>query len=728
MRISLQNTKPLAVPGQNCYFAAELLIMVRYTKDTNNIVTLSLDMAGRATNIINHEIGLSFLPVLEYLKGEKAKGALRGVILTSSKKTFLTGGDLDYLYQATDAAEVFQASQALQQFLRDLESPGVPVVAAINGSALGIGFEVALACHHRIVLDDPKLRLGHPEIRLGLIPGGGSIIRLMWLLGIEKAYQILSSGHRYTPHEALSVGIIDELAPDPKRMIEQAKTWLLRTKEGRRPWDQVGETIPGGTARDAAVAAVIRGLGAQLAQETHHNYPAPQAILNVLYEGSKVDFDTARRIESRHYTQIVLSQECKNMIKTFWFDYQAVKGGAGRPKGYGKFRPRRVGIIGAGRMGSGIALACLRQGMDVVLKDVSNPIAERGRAYVREHLDELQEKGFIQPEEHQHTMNRIRTTESAADFQDCDLVIEAVFENKMVKQKVTREAEAFLDEYSLFATNTVSIPITKLAEASIRPENYVGLHFFHPAETVPLVEIVRGEQTSDETIARAFDFVNAIHKIPIIVKDDWGFYAARVQNTYILEGITLVEEGYAPALIENLGQLAGMPKGALTLADDLGLSLVHNYERQAADHYGTKYIQHPAVSALLTMLEELQRPGRQKGAGFYEYEEGQIPTLWTGLEEHFPTTQPTYDATEIKERLLFAQVIEAVWCMQEKVIASVAAANLGSFYGWGFPAFYGGVIQFVADYGLEAFMEKCKYYEQTYGPRFRVPRILPKLL
>lgn len=702
--------------------------MVRYSKDTDNIVTLSLNMKGRAVNVINHEIGKAFLPVLEHLKMEKARGGLRGVILTSGKKTFLSGGDLEYLLHADDAQEIFSFAETLKQFLRELESPGVPVAAAINGSALGTGFEVALACHHRIVINDPKIRLGHPEVSLGLMPGAGGVIRLMWLLGIEKAYKILTSGHRYSPQEAMRVGIIDDLARDRKEMLEKAKAWLLANKEGRRPWDREGEQIPGGTAKQAAVAAKIRNMAARLGKLTHHNYPAPQAILNVLFEGSKVDFDTACRIEGRYYTSLVLSKATKNMINTFWFDYNAIKSGENRPKGFGKFRPRKVGVIGAGMMGSGIAFACLRQGLQVVLKDVSHLIAERAREHVRKKLDELLEIGFIQEEDKQETLSRIRTTESSEDFEDCDLVIEAVFENKMVKQKVTREAEAFLDEYSLFASNTVSIPITQLATASLRPENYVGLHFFHPADEIPLVEIVRGEATSDETIARAFDFVNAIHKIPIIVKDDWGFYAARVQNTYILEGITMLQEGYPPALIENLGQKAGMPKGALALADDLGLELVLKYENQASVHYGNKYIQHPAVSVLHKMLQELERPGRQKRNGFYAYQEGNERVIWPELTEQFPSKEREHDYEKIKERLLFVQVIEAVWCMQEKVIGSVPAANLGSVYGWGFPAFRGGVIQFVNDYGLEAFMKQCKAYEKAYGPRFRVPKFLTKLL
>ncbi len=702
--------------------------MIQYQKDTDDIATLTLDMSGRPYNVINHEILTAFEPVIEHLKKEKAGGGLRGVILTSAKRSFLAGGDLEYLYRAEDPEEIFSIAERLKAFFRDLERPGVPVVAAVNGDALGTGFELALACHHRIVINDNSIKLGLPEVSMGLIPSGGGIIRLMWLLGIEKAFPILRDGKRYTPQEALKAGIIDELAADHKAMLTQAKDWLIQTAEGRRQWDLAECGIPGGTAGEQRVAATIRRLAAGLASKTYNNYPAPQAVLNVLAEGSKVDFDTACRIESRYYTQLLRSRQCKNMIKAFWFDRNFIRQGKNRPRGFGKFRPRKVGIIGAGQMGSGIALSCLRNGLEVVLKDVSKLIAERGREFVQKKLDELIERGALPASERSSILDRILTTEDPREFEDCDLVIEAVFENQMVKQKVTQEAEEFMDDYSLFASNTISIPITKLAKVSVRPENYVGLHFFHPAEEVPLVEIVRGEATSDETVARAFDFVRTIRKTPIVVKDDWGFFAARVQNTYLLEGITMLEEGYAPALIENLGLQAGMPRGPLAAADDLGLPIAQRYENQAAEHYGAKYIQHPAVSVLNKMLDELKRPGRDKRAGFYEYDSGSRQQLWPELREHFPPTQESYDREEITERFLFAQVIEAIWCMQEKVIHSVAAANLGSILGWGFPAFRGGVIQYVIDYGYEDFIAKCEVYQEKYGQRFRVPKFLKKLL
>ncbi|WP_116124979.1 3-hydroxyacyl-CoA dehydrogenase NAD-binding domain-containing protein [Lewinella sp. IMCC34183] len=701
--------------------------MIHYRKDTDNIATLILDMSGRSGNLLNHEIVAAFAPVIEHLKQEKASGKLNGVIITSAKKDFLESGDLDYLYKLDDPARAFEASQSLKQFLRDLEVPGVPVAAAINGDALGTGFELTLACHYRIVVADNDLRLGHPEVKIGLIPSGGAIIRLMWLLGIERAYPLLLEGRRYSPQEALKVGLVDALATDRDDMLIKAKKWLLSHHDVHRTWDDPDGEIPGGTAADPNLGHRIRLLTARLSAKTNDLYPAKRAIIDLLAEGSKLDFTTAYRLDSRYYARVATNPVTKNMISTFWFDKQAVRGGVGRPKGFGKFRARRVGVIGAGMMGSGIAFLCLRNGLEVILKDVSQPIAERGKAYVAEKIDEYIERGTFQPEDRDRLLNRITPTNASDRFKECDIVVEAVFENKSVKTKVTREAEEHLDEYSVFATNTVSIPITELGRESLRPENYVGLHFFSPAEQTSVVEVVVGERTSDETVARAFDFAIAIRKLPIVVKDSWGFFAARVLNTYILEGVTMLNEGYPAALIENMGRQAGMKTGPLAMADDLGFKLVLRYEQQAAEHYGKRYKQHPAAPALTKMRDELERSGRAKRAGFYDYDSDGNYRLWAGLEEHFPVTKDDYDRTRMKDRFLFAQVIEAGWCLQEGVISHIEAANLASVYGWGFPGYTGGVMRYIHSYGKQHFLERCGELKERYGQRFTVPRYLQRL-
>lgn len=699
--------------------------MINYRKDTDDIVTLILDMEGRDSNLLNHELVAAFQPVIEHLQQEKAANRLRGIIITSAKKDFMQGGDLGYLLELEDPRLAFEAAERLKSFLRDLEMPGVPVVAAIAGDAIGTGFELALACHHRIAVAHPKTRLGHPEVKIGLIPSGGAVIRLMWLLGIERAYPLLLEGRRYSPQEALKVGIIDDLAEDETDLIRKAKAWLRSAPTTYRPWDLPDGEIPGGTAADPLLGHRIRLLTARLSANTNDLYPAKRAIIDLLAEGSKVDFNTAYRLDSRYYAEVATSKVAKNMISTFWFDKQAVRGeGLGRPKGFGKFRPRRVGIIGAGQMGSGIAFLCLRNGLEVILKDVSQPIADRGREYVVEKIEEYIERGTFQPEEREELLSRIKTTNSSADFVDCDLVVEAVFENKSIKLKAIREAEDQLDEYAIFATNTISIPISELGEGSARPENYVGIHFFPPAEKTYVVEVIRGQKTSDETVARAFDFATAIRKIPVVVKDSWGFFAARVLNTYILEGVTMLNEGYPAALVENMGRQAGMKTGPLALADELGLDLVLRYEQQAADHYGDKYQQHPAVPALKKMLIDLSRGGKQKRAGFYAYDGKGPALLWDGIAEHFPVTKTDYDRARMKDRFLFCQIIESGWCLQEKILTEPAGANLMSVYGWDFPAYTGGVLRYVESFGKDAFVERCGELEERYGQRFSVPKYL----
>ncbi|MEL6719682.1 MAG: enoyl-CoA hydratase-related protein, partial [Bacteroidota bacterium] len=434
--------------------------MIRYKKDTDNIATLILDMKSRPKNLINHEMVDAFKPVLEHLKKEKNRNVLRGVIITSSKRNFLEGGDLEYLYKANDPKEIFDLIHHLKSLFRAIEQPGVPVVSAINGSALGAGFEMALASHHRIVLDNPKIRVGLPEVNLGLIPGGGGIIRLMWLLGIERAYQILTQGRSYRPQEALKEGIIDDIAKDERELIDKARHWILHTKEGRRPWDQEVMTIPFGTADNAEMTRKIRRLNIKLVKENQFHFPAKHSILNILVEGSKVDFDTASEIESRYYTEVVCSKTAKNKIKAFYFDYEAILSGENRPKGFGKFRPKKIGVIGAGLMGSGIVTSCIVKGLEVVLKDVSKVIAERGKQHVADNLQEMLECNEIGENEKESILAKVHATEKAKDFDSCDLVIEAVFENANLKQKVTQEAENYMDEFSFIGSNTLSIPIS----------------------------------------------------------------------------------------------------------------------------------------------------------------------------------------------------------------------------------------------------------------------------
>ncbi len=700
--------------------------MIKYQKDTDNIVTLRLDMSDRKVNIINHEIGEVFVPLLKHLLEEKARGQLKGVILTSDKKTFLTGGDLDYLYKNTNPEEIFNYSQRLKKFLRALESPGVPVIAAINGTALGLGFEVPFACHYRIAINDNDIELGFPEVTLGLMPGSGGIIRLLWLLGIEKAYHILTSGKHYSPQEAFDLGLLNELADNQEDMIAKAKLWLINNNEGRQIWDIPNSQIPGGTPDKIELAQKIAALTAQLIKKYRHNYPAPQAILNTLVEGAKLDFDTASRVESRNFTQLVTSRESKNMTKVFWYELNAIKQDATRPNGFSKFRTRKVGIIGSGSMGTGIAYQSAINKIEVVLKDVSQSVAEKGKLIIAKKIKEKAKLLHWSDEKQEQILNKITTTEDASNFESCDIVVEAVFENEQIKKKVTKEASKFMDRYSFFASTTAMLSIQDLSKSYNDESKYIGLRFFAPVDTEPLVEIVTAPKTSQETLAKAFDFIKKIRKTPIIVKDNPGFYVARVQNVFLLEGIQMLKEGYPPAIIENACMMAGMPIGALAKADKMSLKVVLLAERRAAQIYGKKYVIHPAVEVLQVMENE-GRTGRFNGAGFYNYQDGKITGFWEGLAEKFPSKDFDYDIDYMKERILFAQTLEAIWCYQEGIVNTVAEANVGSVYGWGFPSFKGGVLQYVNNYGVQKFVKRAKDFEKEFGPRFIVPKILREM-
>jgi 3-hydroxyacyl-CoA dehydrogenase/enoyl-CoA hydratase/3-hydroxybutyryl-CoA epimerase len=699
--------------------------MIRYLKDKDGIVVLTLDMDGRQHNVLNHKIIEAFVPVVVQLKNDAEKGLLKGVIITSAKRTFLNGGDLDYLYEAVDPKEIFDFTEKVKRLLRDMERPGLPVVAAMNGSTLGLGFEFALAAHYRLTVDNAEIKMGLPQTKLGLIPGNGGMIRLMWTLGLEQAFRVAEKAKYYTVHEAKKEGLVDKILDSEAEMMEYAKKWILENPKGIQVWDEKGGQIPGGSAHHPRIAEKISLLAAEVAKKYKQKYPAVQVLLNVLSEGSKVDFDTASKIETRYFTELLVSKTCKNMMKTLWFDAHEIFRGCNRPQGYGKFRSRRIGIIGAGVMGTAIAVECLINGMEVVLKDVSSLIAERGVDLVKDRLIEMEEEGLITASLRGDLEQGIIATEDSASFKQCDLVIEAVFENQHLKSQVVQEAAAQLDDYAVIASNTISIPITKLSNSIEMSDRFVGLHFFAPVDKTEMVEIVKGEHTSDETVAKAFDFVKSIKKYPIIVKDGWGFYVSRVRNTYLLEGMSLLMEGCPPSMIENVAKGTGMPFGPLSLADRLSLELVLKYEKQAAELYGPKYIQHPAVNVIEQMLE-MGRKGGKSELGFYEMNDNKDLRLWTGLKEYFKPDL-AFDPIDIEERLMIAQVIEVLWCLQEKVISSVEEANLGSIYGWGFPAFKGGAVQYINDFGKDAFVDRCKELEEKYGPRFSIPSILYKL-
>ncbi|HNF48329.1 MAG TPA: 3-hydroxyacyl-CoA dehydrogenase NAD-binding domain-containing protein [Chitinophagales bacterium] len=696
--------------------------MFHYTKDQDNIVTITMDMQGRSANVINEEFGKLFNETLAKLEAEK--NDIAGVILTSAKSTFFAGADIDNLYKQTDAKLIFDMCEQLKAQFRRLETFGKPVVAALNGAALGGGLELALACHYRIALNNPKAQFGLPEVGLGLLPGGGGIIRLTRMIGLQPALPLLTEGKRLKVKDAMANGLINEIADSPEDMITRAKAWIKAHPKAINPWDDKAFKFPGGDARNPKVASMIPIVPAMTKKKTHGNYPAVEAIIDTAVEGSVVDFDTACRIESRYFTSLAVGQVSKNMITAFWYNLNAINAGGSRPKGFEKYTTKKVGVLGAGMMGAGIAYVSALSGMEVILKDISVEAAEKGKAYSEGLLKKSISKGKMTKEKAEEILNRIHATDKP-DFDGCDLIIEAVFEDRALKAKVTQEAEATMLAVGTFASNTSTLPITGLAQASARPKQFIGLHFFSPVDKMPLVEIICGQETDDATLAKAFDYVLQIKKTPIVVNDSRGFYTSRVFSTYVMEGISMLLEGQHPRVIENAGLKAGMPVGPLALSDEVSLSLMDHIRKQTIkdlEAEGKEIPHHPGYEVIEKMLS-INRKGKAAGAGFYEYPQGGTKFIYPELVTIFPQAAEV-PQQEMIDRMLMVQALDTVRCLEESVLRSVADANIGSIFGWGFAPFQGGTLQYLNGMGLNNAIEKAKKLAAKYGERFSVPKLL----
>jgi len=696
--------------------------MYKYNKDAEGIVTITLDMPGRSANVINDEFGKGFTEAIEKAAAEPD---LKGIIIASAKSTFLAGADLDNLFTLSDAQQIFDMCEGLKAQLRRLETVGKPVVAAINGSALGGGFEVTLACHRRIALNNPKAEIGLPEVSLGLLPGGGGVARMVRLLGLQAAFPLLTEGKRLKVKAALGAGLIHEIAETSEEMMANAKAWILANPTAKAPWDDKGYKIPGGTPTSPALAQMLPIVPAMSRKKTYGNYPAVDAIIAAAVEGAQTDFETACRIESRYFTHLATGHVSKNMITAFWYNLNAINAGTSRPKDIPKHTVQKLGVLGAGMMGAGIAYVSAISGMEVVLKDVSKEKAEFGKSYSEKLLTKRVQQGKMKKEDADAVLNRILATGDAADLAGCDLIIEAVFENRELKAQVTKEAEAQMAADGFFASNTSTLPITGLAEASKDSTKFIGLHFFSPVDKMPLVEIIMGKNTSRETLARGFDYVKQIKKTPIVVNDSRGFYTSRVFATYVLEGMAMLGEGQHPQAIEGAGLQAGMPVGPLALTDEVSLSLMDHIRKQTVadlQQEGLPIPHHPAYAVSEALLAK-NRPGKAGGAGFYEYPQGGKKFLWPGLSDIFPLKEQL-PQQEMIDRMLYIQSIETVRCMEEGVIESVADANIGSIFGWGFAPFQGGTLQFINSVGLKAFAARAAALEAKYGERFAPPALL----
>ncbi|MEI2728999.1 MAG: 3-hydroxyacyl-CoA dehydrogenase NAD-binding domain-containing protein [Candidatus Nanopelagicales bacterium] len=707
--------------------------MITWEQDGDGIVTLTMDDPTQGANTMNEVFTTSLTATVDRLVAEK--DSVSGVILTSGKKMFFAGGDLSIFLHVTkaDAPELEATSASMKADLRRLETLGKPVVAAINGAALGGGLELALACHYRVALDARGSEIGLPEVTLGLLPGGGGVVRTVRMFGLQKALmEVLLQGQRRKPAKALEVGLIDELVETPEAMIDAAKAWIKANPESAQPWDKPGYRIPGGTPSSPKFAAMLPAFPANLRKQLKGApMPAPKAIMSAAVEGSQVDFETANKIETQYFVDLLTGQIAKNMIQAFFFDLQKITKGGARPDGYDKFRATKVVVLGAGMMGAGIAYVCARAGMQVVLKDVAVESAEKGKAYSAAILDKAVSRGRMTPEARDEILDRITATSDAADAAGADLVIEAVFEDQALKQKVYAEIEPHIAPDALFASNTSTLPVTGLSTGVSKPESFIGLHFFSPVDKMPLLEIVVGEKTSDGSIARAIDVAQQIKKTPIVVNDSRGFFTSRVIGTFLSEAAAMLGEGISPVSIEQAGLQAGYPTGPLALVDEVSLTLsrrIREEARAAAEAAGQDYPDHPAFPVMDRMVSEFDRGGRAAGAGFYDYEGGKRAGLWPGLVENFGGTNEI-PFRDMQERMLFAEALESVKCVDEGVLRSTAEANIGSIFGIGFPPWTGGVLQYINGYegGPAGFVARANELAAAYGDRFTPPRSLVDL-
>ncbi len=711
---------------------------IRWERDDDGIVVLTLDDPGQSANTMNAAYKRSMAATVDRLEAEREQ--ITGVVIASAKKTFFAGGDLNDLRLATreQADQVSAEVRELKAQLRRLETLGVPVVAAINGAALGGGLEICLACHHRIALDDDSVRLGFPEVQLGLLPGAGGVVRTVRMLGIVDALlQLLLQAQRHRPGKAKELGIVDELVASPDELVPAAKAWIKANPDAHvQPWDRDGYKIPGGTPSSPKFAQNLPAFPANLRKQLKGaNFPAPHHIMAVAVEGSQVDFDSAIEIEGRYFTDLVTGQVAKNMIQAFFFDMQRVNGDRDRPEGIETFAPDRLVVLGAGMMGAAIAYVCAKAGLEVVLKDVSLEAAQRGKQYSEKLVQKAVSRGRQTEEDGRALVARITPSADPADADGCQLVIEAVFEDPSVKAQVFGEIESHLAPDALLGSNTSTLPITELAENVSRPEDFIGLHFFSPVDKMPLLEIIKGEKTSDETLYRALDVAKRIKKTPIVVNDSRGFFTSRVIGTFINEGIAMLLEGVPAPTIEQASSQAGYPAPVLQLSDELNLKLMRKIRdaTKAAVGEGGPWAGHPAEAVIDRLLDEYNRPGKLEGAGFYEYADGKRTGLWKGLGDAFPPVEDpsTLSLADLEERMMFVESLESVRCLDEHVIESVADANIGSILGIGFPAWTGGVLQYINGYehpehghGPAAFVARARELATAYGDRFEPPASL----
>ncbi|MBO6852823.1 MAG: enoyl-CoA hydratase/isomerase family protein [Marivivens sp.] len=706
------------------------------TTDPDGVATIVWDVPNKSMNVLSLEAWDEIDALVERALSDQD---VKGIIITSGKKDFAGGMDLNVIAKMKESAGDNPAEGLMaglmksHSILRKLERAGMdaktnkggkPIVAALPGTALGIGLEIPLACHRIIAADNPTAKIGLPEIKVGIFPGMGGTTRLIRKMGAMAASPILLEGKLFSPKKAVGAGLIDEcVAPDD--LLKRAKEWVLAATDADllKPWDAKGYKMPGGAPYHPAGYMTYVGANAMVNGNTQGVYPAAKALLSAAYEGALVPFDTALKIEARWFTHVLMNPSSSAMIRSLFVSKGALEKGANRPESPDQ-TVRKVGILGAGMMGAGIALVAARAGIDVVLLDQTQDAAEKGKSYSATYMDKGISRKKSTPEKKEELLARILATTEVADLKDCDLIIEAVFEDPTIKADITKRAEAEIGTDCIFATNTSTLPISELAGASDRPENFIGIHFFSPVEKMMLVEIIKGRKTGDRAVAKALDFVRQIRKTPIVVNDARFFYANRCIIPYLNEGIRMVREGVAPALIENAARLVGMPLGPLQLVDETSIDLGVKIARATRKALGDAYPD-GEVDEVLFWLADQGRLGRKAAAGFYTYDEkGRRTGIWDGLAERFPTATSQPSLQLVQERLLFAQVLEAVRAYEDGVLTDIREGDVGAILGWGFAPWSGGPFSWLDIIGSPYAAQRASELAEQFGSRFSPPQIL----
>jgi len=699
--------------------------LIRYEVDGDGVAVITWAMMDAPMNVLNKHSMEQYSAALERAL---ADDEVKGIVVTSARDEFIVGADIRELMARWGAtsAEMFEWITTSQGLLRRQETGGKPVVAALNGSALGGGLEIALACHRRIAADHPKTKFGLPEVKLGLLPGAGGTQRLPRLIGAREALGLMTEGKHVSPEKAHELGFVDEVVPADE-LLGAARKYILEGGSAKQPWDDRKFKIPGGGVQTPRGYETFIGGNAMLTKSTWNVYPAPKAIMACVYHGLQMPIEQGTRYEARQFVKLMQSDVAHNLIRTGFFAINAANKLKSRPEGYATQTFTKVGILGAGMMGAGLAYVTAMSGIEVILIDRDQESAERGKSYSEKLLAKRVKRGRSTTQKMEQTLALITPTTDYALLEGAELIVEAVFEDRGIKADVTQKAEAVIPETSIFASNTSTLPITGLAEASSRPANFIGLHFFSPVDKMPLVEIINGAETSDETLARSMDYVRAIRKTPIVVNDSRGFYTSRVFSTYVQEGISMLAEGVAPALIENAGRMAGMPVGPLALADEVSLQLMASIAAQTKKDLGDAYTAHPAESVTSKLLEA-DRIGKKASKGFYDYPENEKKHLWSGLAELFPVADEQPDTEHVIQRLLHIQALESVRCLDERVLLTATDGDVGSLMGWGFAPHRGGVFSHIHTIGVAEFVAQCDALAAAHGERFTPTESLRKMV